>query len=137
MVLLLLLLTSYINIFSKTNKQSKGNFGMKVRFNKDTLLMCINRSLGCVSADKTYGAIEGILLTQFNGRTILNRALTGQIERISKQTGLKVFKTTIRNGIAIREAQNNQTNIFDYDSRSKVAKDYQDFINEYLKATKK
>ncbi len=36
---------------------------MKVRFNKDTLLMCINRSLGCVSADKTYGAIEGILLT--------------------------------------------------------------------------
>lgn len=81
--------------------------------------------------------IEGILLTQFNGRTILNRALTGQIEKISKQTGLKVFKTTIRNGIAIREAQNNQTNIFDYDSRSKVAKDYQNFINEYLKTTKK
>lgn len=81
--------------------------------------------------------IEGILLTQFNGRTILNRALTGQIENISKKTGLKVFKTTIRNGIAIREAQNNQTNIFDYDSRSKVAKDYQNFVNEYLKIMRK
>lgn len=78
--------------------------------------------------------IEGILLTQFNGRTILNRALSKQIETISKTTGLKIFKTTIRNGIAIREAQNNQTNIFDYDSRSKVARDYQDFINEYLKS---
>ena len=67
----------------------------------------------------------------------MNRALTGQIEKISKQTGLKVFKTTIRNGIAIREAQNNQSNIFDYDSRRKDAKDYQDFVNEFLKVMKK
>ena len=81
--------------------------------------------------------IVGILLTQYNGRSILNKVLSNQIDNISKQTGMKVFKSTIRNGIAIKEAQNNQTSIFDYDPRSKVAKDYEDFVNEYLKEEKK
>lgn len=80
--------------------------------------------------------IEGILLTQFNGRTILNRTLSNQIEKISKQTGLRVFKTTIRNGIAIREAQNNQTNVFEMNPKSNVSKDYDSFIKEYLKTCK-
>lgn len=36
---------------------------MKITFKKETLLLCINRSLGCVSSEKTYNAIEGILLS--------------------------------------------------------------------------
>ena len=58
---------------------------MKVKFNKDTLLLCINRSLGCVSADKTYGAIEGILLT----------AIAPDQCRISAYDLEKGIKTTI------------------------------------------
>ncbi len=36
---------------------------MKVTFKKDELLLAITKSLGCVSNEKTIGAIEGILLT--------------------------------------------------------------------------
>lgn len=36
---------------------------MKVTFKKELLSLCITRSLGCVSSEKTYKAIEGILLT--------------------------------------------------------------------------
>ncbi len=38
---------------------------MKVTFKKDELLLAITKSLGCVSTEKTIGAIEGILLTTF------------------------------------------------------------------------
>ena len=36
---------------------------MKVTFKKDELLLAITNSLGCVSTEKTIGAIDGILLT--------------------------------------------------------------------------
>ena len=80
--------------------------------------------------------VEGILLTEYNERTLLNRMLSNQIEKISKQTGLNVFKTTIRKGIVVGEAQNNQTNIFEINTKSNVAKDYDSFIKEYLKKYK-
>lgn len=80
--------------------------------------------------------IEGILLTEYNERTLLNRMLSNQIERISKQTGLNVFKSTIRKSIAIGEAQNNQSNVFEMNPKSNVAKDYDSFIKEYLKKCK-
>lgn len=80
--------------------------------------------------------VEGILLTEYNERTLLNRMLSNQIEKISKQTGLNVFKTTIRKGIVVGEAQNNQTNIFEINPKSNVAKDYDSFIKEYLKKYK-
>ena len=78
-------------------------------------------------------SIDGILLTEYNNRTILNRTLSHQIEKISKQTGLNVFNSTIRSGILVREAQNNQSNIFKENPRANVTKDYENFIKEYLK----
>jgi chromosome partitioning protein len=80
--------------------------------------------------------IEGILLTQYNDRTILNRMLTNQIEKISNQTGLNVFKTTIRKGVIVGEAQNNQSNVFALNPKANVSKDYDSFIKEYLKSYK-
>ncbi len=38
---------------------------MKVTFKKDELLLAITKSLGCVSGEKTIGAIEGILITTY------------------------------------------------------------------------
>lgn len=80
--------------------------------------------------------INGILLTKFNDRTILNKNLRTTLNNASTQIGTKVYKTTIREATAIREAQTKRTNIFDYDKRSKVAKDYCDFVNEFLKGEK-
>ena len=45
-------------------KYKKGN-SMKVTFKKDELLLAITKSLGCVSNEKTIGAIDGILITTY------------------------------------------------------------------------
>lgn len=77
--------------------------------------------------------IKGILLTKYNDRTILNKNLKQTMQNASEQIGSKVYNTTIREATAIREAQTKRTNIFNYDKKSKVAKDYMDFVNEFLK----
>ena len=77
--------------------------------------------------------IKGVLLTKYNDRTILNRQLKQKAEQISEKIEAKVFNATIREATSIREAQTNKTNVFDYDSKSKVAKDYNAFIDEFLK----
>ena len=77
--------------------------------------------------------IKGVLLTKYNDRTILNKNLRNTMQTASEQIGSKVFKTTIREATAIREAQTKRTNIFNYDKKSKVAKDYMDFVDEFLK----
>lgn len=77
--------------------------------------------------------IKGILLTKYNDRTILNKNLKQTMKNASEQIGSKVYNTTIREATSIREAQTKKTNIFNYDMKSKVAKDYKDFVNEFLK----
>ena len=77
--------------------------------------------------------IKGVLLTKYSERTVLNRHLKDRAEKISEQINTKVFDSTIREATAIREAQTNKTNVFDYEAKSKVAKDYNSFIDEFLK----
>jgi len=77
--------------------------------------------------------IKGVLLTKYNDRTILSRQLKRKAEEISEKIEAKVFNATIREATSIREAQTNKTNVFDYDPKSKVAKDYNAFIDEFLK----
>lgn len=76
--------------------------------------------------------IWGILLTRYNNRAILSRDLTELINRTAKKIETKVFKSSIREAIAIKESQAMQTDIFTYAPSSKVAKDYDDFIDELL-----
>ena len=52
---------------------------------------------------------------------------------ISENINARVFESTIREATSIREAQTNKTNVFDYDPKSKVAKDYDSFVDEFLK----
>lgn len=77
--------------------------------------------------------IDGILLTKFNDRTILNRTLKQTLQTASKSIGTQLYNTTIREATAIREAQTKKTNVFEYDKKSKVAKDYSDFVTEFIK----
>lgn len=80
--------------------------------------------------------IEGILLTKFNERTILNRDLKESIEEAASVMNTKLFKVYIREGVAIREAQAENTSIFDYSPDSKPALDYKAFIDEILEVYK-
>ena len=74
--------------------------------------------------------IEGILLTRYQPRSILTKELTELIEETSVTLQTKVFKSKIREAIAIKEAQAMHQDIFSYAPKSKVANDYQEFLAE-------
>lgn len=75
--------------------------------------------------------ISGILLTQYDARTIVTQALEEQVQQIAEQHDTKVFNARIRRSQAIRTAQAMQT-IDVYYSKAKAAIDYRAFTAEVL-----
>ena len=74
--------------------------------------------------------IGGVVFTRHNARTILARDLTDVITDKCRELDIPVYKTTIREGVAIREAQTQRQSIFDYAPRSNPAKDYKQLLHE-------
>lgn len=81
-------------------------------------------------------SIAGILITRYNGRSILSKELKEVIESKANQIKSVLFNTVIREGIAIREAQTQQDTVFNVAPKSNVAIDYLNFINEYIEGVK-
>jgi len=77
--------------------------------------------------------IDGVLLTKHTDRFLHNRSLRQQVEEIAAEIDTKVFKTSIREAVVVREAQTNQQSLFKFAPRSKPAQDYDAFIKEYLR----
>jgi len=77
--------------------------------------------------------IVGLLITRFNGRSILSKELKDIIGDKAKQINAALFDTVIREGVAIKESQTQQASIFKTSPKSNPAKDYSAFIDEYLK----
>ncbi|MCF0228692.1 MAG: ParA family protein [Parasporobacterium sp.] len=76
--------------------------------------------------------IKGILITRYNGRSIISRDMHSNLEEVAAQIGTKLFRTNIRECTALKEAQAVQQNIFDYAPKSNAAADYSSFIDEVL-----
>lgn len=74
--------------------------------------------------------IGGVVFVKHNTRTILARDLTDVITDKCRELDIPTYKTTIREGVAIREAQTQRQSIFDYAPRSNPAKDYRQLIKE-------
>ncbi len=74
--------------------------------------------------------VLGILLTKYNGRTILAREVSEMAENIARQIGTKVFKTQIRASVSVAEAPAHGESIFDYAPRSNPSLDYKEFVEE-------
>ena len=77
--------------------------------------------------------IAGIVLTRYSDRNILSRNLRKTYDEIAEQMGTKVMNSTIRENIAIKEAQVMHQSIFEYDKSSNGAQDYRNLVNELLK----
>lgn len=77
--------------------------------------------------------IKGIILTRYRGRAILSRDMRESIETAAARIGTKVFKTPVKECIAIAEAQASQQDIFTYAPKSNAAKDYAAILAEMLK----
>lgn len=73
--------------------------------------------------------ITGIFITQYDHRKVLNRYVMDTLE---SHFGGKVFKTRIRNNIALAEAPNEGLDIFRYSPSSNGAFDYQQLVKEIL-----
>ena len=78
-------------------------------------------------------AISGILLTRHNSRAVLSRDMADMIDETAKALHTRVFRSTIREAVAIKESQARQQDIFAYAPKSSVAADYRAFIKEYVK----
>lgn len=80
--------------------------------------------------------IAGILLTRYSSRSVLSREVAELAEQLADKLGTKLFKTTIREAIAVKEAQISQQSLFDYAPKAKVTEDYRAFIEELLEQEK-
>lgn len=77
--------------------------------------------------------VLGILLVKYHNRTVLNRDVRQMIEDYAKKMNTVVFNSTIREGIAVPEAQIMQQPLLDYAKNSKPNIDYKAFTTELLK----
>lgn len=78
-------------------------------------------------------SIAGILLARYNNRNILTQELTEVLNNTAKYLNTKVFKSTIREAIAIKEAQARKQDIFEYSPECNVASDYMELVDEVIK----
>lgn len=90
--------------------------------------------LGFVSQKNPDIKKPGLLLVGLNERTNLGK---GFVELYGNIKGTKLYKTTIHNSITIPESQLNETTIYDHAPSSTVAKDYRNFVDEFLKGVRK
>lgn len=76
--------------------------------------------------------ICGVVATMYDSRRVLNRDV---VDTIHKYFGDKVFKTYIRDNVALAEAPAQRKDIFMYNRRSNGAEDYLDLCKELLERT--
>lgn len=77
--------------------------------------------------------IKGILLTKYNDRAILNRDLKDSIIKATEQFNTKLFSTYIRESVAVRESQTNNTCVLLQYPNNNASIDYMLFVKEILK----
>jgi len=73
--------------------------------------------------------MAGVIATMYDSRRVLNRDV---VETIHKYFGDKVFKTYIRDNIALAEAPAQRKDIFEYSPKSPGATDYLELSKEIL-----
>lgn len=76
--------------------------------------------------------IGGVIPTMYDSRKVLNRDV---VDTILKFFGEKVFKTYIRDTVALAEAPAQRQDIFSYSPRSAGAEDYLNLSREILERT--
>ena len=77
-------------------------------------------------------SIMGIVLTRFNGRSIVRRELAEILDQTADQLKTKLYKTRIRECTAIVEAQVKRQSIYKYAPKSNAAADYKALVAEIL-----
>lgn len=81
--------------------------------------------------------VDGILLTRFNARGVLSRDVATMANELAQRMGTRLYRTKIREAIAIKEAQIKRASIFKYAPKANVTSDYQLFCKEFQQSLQK
>ena len=96
----------------------------------------INQLVETVEAVREYTnpglKLAGILLTRHNARSILTRDMSEAASATASKIGTFLYKTVIRESVAIKEAQSQRLSIYEYAPKSNPAIDYDSFVKEFL-----
>ena len=76
--------------------------------------------------------VSGLLLTRYNGRTNIAKALEDTIAKAAEQLNTKVFNTRVRQSVTVMETQLQRMNLFEAAPGTPVAADYKKFVEEYI-----
>lgn len=76
--------------------------------------------------------VKGILLTRYKGRTNLAKDSRIDLEQVADYLETELYKTPIRETVAVGDAQREQTSIYKHNPKSNASKDYTALIEEIL-----
>lgn len=76
--------------------------------------------------------VKGIVLTRFNSRAVVSRDMQELIAQTAGALNTKLYKTTIRECTALKEAQAVQQDIYSYAPRSNATADYKALVAEII-----
>jgi chromosome partitioning protein len=76
--------------------------------------------------------IAGILITRFNAHTIIGRKIAKTMEDMAGKLQTKVFKSRIRECVAVKEAEAQQVELYSYAPQSNASLDYFEFVKELI-----
>lgn len=76
--------------------------------------------------------VIGILLVKYNRRTLLSRDVRDMIDEYSDRMNTSIFNTTIRESVAVREAQMVRKPLIDYAPNNNATIDYKGFTTELI-----
>ena len=77
--------------------------------------------------------IRGIVFTRYMSRSVIHKELKNLTKQITDYIGVPIFKSYIRSAVGVETAVTNKKDLYSYDKNSKISKDYERFIDEYLK----
>lgn len=93
----------------------------------------LHQSIQAIKKYCNHGlSIKGILITRFNGRTIISQDMAQLLEDTADRMQTRVLKARIRECAALKEAQASQKDIFIYAPKSNAAADYKAALNEII-----
>jgi len=76
--------------------------------------------------------IAGILITRYKGNTNISREISLMIEDTAKKLNTKVYKSRIREAVAVREAEAARIDLYSLAPKSIASIDYIEFAKELL-----
>lgn len=76
--------------------------------------------------------VDGLLLVKYSGRTNLARGISKSLPEYAKLFDSRVYNTSIRETVSAREAQAQQESLLSWAPECTAAKDYKEFVEEFL-----